>query len=65
MIYNNILSENKEGICYITINRPKQLNALNGATISELNQAISVVHHHQENILSQKQMVLAGAVKLP
>ena len=41
MIYNNILSENKEGICYITINRPKQLNALNGATINELNQAIS------------------------
>ena len=41
MIYNNILSENKEGICYITINRPKQLNALNGATISELNHAIS------------------------
>ena len=41
MIYDNILSENKEGICYITINRPKQLNALNGATISELNHAIS------------------------
>jgi enoyl-CoA hydratase len=40
MNYNNILSEVKEGICYITINRPKQLNALNGATISELNKAI-------------------------
>jgi enoyl-CoA hydratase len=42
MNYENILSENKEGICYITINRPTQLNALNGATISELNQAIIV-----------------------
>ena len=42
MIYNNILSTNKEGICYITINRPKQLNALNGATIVELSEAISV-----------------------
>jgi len=41
MIYDNILSENKEGVCYITINRPKQLNALNGATINELNQAVS------------------------
>ena len=41
MIYNNILSTNKDGICYITINRPKQLNALNGATIVELSQAIS------------------------
>ncbi|MDB0027216.1 enoyl-CoA hydratase-related protein [Flavobacteriales bacterium] len=40
MNYNNILSEVKEGICYITINRPKQLNALNEATISELNKAI-------------------------
>lgn len=40
MNYNNILNEVKEGICYITINRPKQLNALNVATISELNKAI-------------------------
>ena len=40
MIYENILSENKDGICYLTINRPKQLNALNAATILELNKAI-------------------------
>jgi len=40
MSYENILSENKDGVCYITINRPKQLNALNGATIVELNKAI-------------------------
>ena len=40
MTYENILSENKDGICYLTINRPKQLNALNGATILELNKAI-------------------------
>jgi enoyl-CoA hydratase len=40
MTYENILSENKDGICYLTINRPKQLNALNAATISELNKAI-------------------------
>ena len=42
MNYDNILSENKEDICYITINRPTQLNALNSATISDLNQAITV-----------------------
>ena len=36
----NILSEIKNSINYITINRPKQLNALNGATIYELNKAI-------------------------
>ena len=40
MQYNNICSIDKEGVCYITINRPKQLNALNIDTISELNKAI-------------------------
>jgi len=40
MSYKNIISEQKNGICYITINRPKQLNALNSLTISELNKAI-------------------------
>ena len=40
MNYQNIISENKEGVCYLTINRPKQLNALNLETISELSNAI-------------------------
>tara|TARA_B100001758_G_scaffold245078_1_gene257467 strand:+ start:3334 stop:4107 length:774 start_codon:yes stop_codon:yes gene_type:complete len=40
MHYKNIISEDRDGICYITINRPKQLNALNGDTIYELNKAI-------------------------
>ena len=40
MNYKNILIENNEMVCYITINRPEQLNALNSATISELNHAI-------------------------
>jgi enoyl-CoA hydratase len=40
MDYENIISEYRDGICYLIINRPKQLNALNGATISELNKAI-------------------------
>ena len=57
MIYNNILSENKEGICYITINRPKQLNALNGATINELNQAIIVA----EKDTGVRCIILTGA----
>lgn len=42
MIYRNILTENKEKVCYITINRPKQLNALNSVTISELGKAIKI-----------------------
>lgn len=40
MSYNNILTENKGNIQYITINRPKQLNALNKETIEELSDAM-------------------------
>ena len=40
MNYNNILTESRNAITYITINRPKQLNALNAETITELNTAI-------------------------
>ncbi len=40
MAYHYILSEHREGVAYLTINRPNQLNALNKATIEELNQAI-------------------------
>ena len=40
MDYENIISEHKEGICYLTVNRPKKLNALNSITISELSSAI-------------------------
>jgi len=38
MSYNNILTEITNGIETITINRPSQLNALNGETIAELSQ---------------------------
>ena len=39
MAYENILTETNGAIMRITINRPKQLNALNGATIAELSEA--------------------------
>lgn len=41
MDYNNLLLENKENVLLISINRPKQLNALNKETINELHQAFS------------------------
>ena len=41
MNFQNILLENEGQITTITINRPQSLNALNGATISELSEALS------------------------
>jgi len=41
MSYTNILTEQKGYVLYITINRPKQLNALNKDTINELNLALT------------------------
>ncbi|WP_316802619.1 enoyl-CoA hydratase/isomerase family protein [Pedobacter nototheniae] len=41
MAYQNLLTEIKEGIFYITINREKALNALNKDTLAELADAIA------------------------
>jgi enoyl-CoA hydratase len=40
MAYENILFEKKDGIAYITFNRPKVLNALNRKTVEELRNAL-------------------------
>ena len=40
MNYHNIQTSLEDSILTITINRPKQLNALNKQTIEELNNAI-------------------------
>src|SRR5256714_6197386 len=40
MAYENLIYEKKNGITYITFNRPKVLNALNRRTIEELREAL-------------------------
>jgi len=43
MAYENIVYEVKEGIATITFNRPKALNALNGALLAEMSQALDEI----------------------
>jgi enoyl-CoA hydratase len=45
MAYNNIISEQKGQILWITINRPSQLNALNKETIQELRLALDAANN--------------------
>ena len=40
MAYENLIYEKKDGIAYITFNRPKVLNALNRKTVEELREAL-------------------------
>jgi len=41
MAFQNLLLSNEDGILWITFNRPEKLNALNHATLRELDEAIS------------------------
>src|ERR1700756_2086078 len=43
MSFENILVEKKNSIAYVTINRPKVLNALNMATMEELRAAFTEI----------------------
>ena len=45
MNYENILVEKKNSIAYVTVNRPKVLNALNAATMEELRAAFHDIKH--------------------
>ncbi|MEN6462902.1 MAG: enoyl-CoA hydratase-related protein [Syntrophomonas sp.] len=54
---NNILLNKEDGIGFITINRPKQLNALDRPTVEELSQAIDLVTADDEI----KVIILTGA----
>ncbi len=57
MSYENILSEFKNGITTISINRPKKLNALNKATIQELHDAFDEADKNPET----KAIIITGS----
>jgi enoyl-CoA hydratase len=40
MIYDNVLTENRDGVQWLTVNRPEKLNALNQTTLAEIENAI-------------------------
>ncbi len=48
MVYKNIISEKREKVGLITLNRPKAMNALNGALMTELIDALSVFDADEE-----------------
>ena len=57
MKYNNILTETKNGVTTITINRPNKLNALNKQTIEELHNAFE----EADQDVQSKVIVLTGS----
>lgn len=57
MAYENILFTVEDGVATITFNRPKALNALNGALLFELSQALGEVAANEEI----RVLILTGA----
>ena len=57
MTFENILFEKKNGVAYVTVNRPKVLNALNMATMEELRAAF----HDLKNDASIRVVIFTGA----
>src|SRR5438105_12786190 len=57
MTFSNILAEKKNSIAYVTVNRPKVLNALNMATMEELRAAF----HDLKNDKSVRVIIFTGA----
>ena len=47
-MYEHLLFEIRDSIAYITINNPKSLNALNTATLTELNKCLAQLEKRKD-----------------
>jgi enoyl-CoA hydratase len=56
-MYENILLKIEDGFAYVTINRPDKMNAVNNATVEEMDDALSVIEKNPE----VRVMILTGA----
>ena len=56
MAYEHILRDDRDGIAFVTVNRPDKLNALNDATIGELQHCFEALHADE----SVKAVILTG-----
>ena len=43
MSFKNVLTENRDGVLWLTVNRPEKLNALNSATLGEISAVVDSV----------------------
>lgn len=57
MAYDHILYEDQDGIATLTFNRPKAMNALNGALLSEFEEALETLATNEEI----RVLILTGA----
>ena len=57
MIYAHLLVEERDGVAVLTVNRPESLNALDGAVLAELEQALRAL----EAAAATKAVVVTGA----
>src|ERR1700744_4953165 len=57
MAFENLLFEKRDGIAFITFNRPKVLNALNRKTVEELRDALT----HARDDAAVRVVILTGA----
>jgi len=58
MSFANVLWEVSEGVATLTLNRPKQLNALDAATLAEIGQALDLARAQPEDV---RALIVTGA----